>query len=372
MAKRKRKGQRSSPSSLPTKRSKNIPSATKNDIRSDIGATSLCFQDVWEEHCLQIASNGSNDSGEDSDISNVFFELANAPAVSYRLPTETQTSPSSETYLEGNAPKQTCSIVIRQDISGAAETHTGGIVWETSYLLLNYLLWSKEWLRNSSNSTIPVNTSRSKTILEIGAGCGMLGLSLHKAFDLGIIGEKGDVESSRVILTETSEVMDNLRRNLEHNFSPSTTNDCKVGTRNEKVAHIVSVDELDWTKYEDDCDKAKINAHSIDCIVGTDVVFSTRFVLPMLETMKFLSHPQTVIYLCLQERCKDSHDLLLKEAGRFGFLVSDISEAVYENEELAPLCRFGRALECRLLKFTVTANEDKRSKEKRKKKKSKK
>eukprot|EP00536_Pseudo-nitzschia_multiseries_P012197 jgi/Psemu1/290135/fgenesh1_pg.451_\ len=369
MAKRKR--QRSPSSSPSRKRAKDKASATRNDSRSEAERPALCFQDVWEEHCSNQTSNDNSDPGEDAAVSNVFFELANAPSVSYRLqtPTQKQTSSSSGKIPETKARTQTSSIVIQQDVSGAAETHTGGIVWETSYLLLNYLLSSKEWLRNNASDTeIPGNESASKTILEIGAGCGMLGLSLHKAFELGIIGDDGCVESSRVILTETSEVMNNLRSNLEHNDLAPTQNDDSGGIKNEKAAHIVSVDELDWTRYKDDCFKAKIDPHSIDCIIGTDVVFSTRFVLPMLETMKFLSHPRTVVYLCLQERCKDSHDLLLKEAIRFGFLVSDISETVYENVELAPFCSFGRALECKLLKLTVIAKGDNKSKEKEKKK----
>jgi len=165
--------------------------------------------------------------------------------------------------------------------------------------------------------------------------------------------------SSRVILTETNEVIENLRKNLERNypslsFNDETTSNCKGnGNQTNAPIHRLFVDELDWLRCKDDCANANIEAHSVDCIVGTDVVFSTRFVLPMLETMRFLSHPKTVIYLCLQERCKDSHQLLLKEAIRYGFRVEDISETVYDDKDLARSCGFGRALECKLLKLTV-------------------
>mmetsp|Transcript_19916 Transcript_19916/g.43281 ORF Transcript_19916/g.43281 Transcript_19916/m.43281 type:complete len:377 (-) Transcript_19916:432-1562(-) len=369
MAKRKRQRQRSSSSSK--KRTKNKTNAIAN---GDESSSTLCFQDVWDEHCSNQTRAGSNDNGEDADVSNVFFELANAPSVSYRLQTQKKTPSSSDTCPTTEITTNNNSIVIKQDVSGAAETHTGGIVWETSYLLLNYLLSSKKWMGIPAPlpNAAPKKT-RARTILEIGAGCGMLGISLHKAFELGIIGDEECIESSsRVILTETNEVMDNLRRNLEQNYPLQTTNDDDEHKSNKKPAHIVSVDELDWTRCKHDCSKAKIEAHSIDCIVGTDVVFSTRFVLPMLETMQYLSHPHTVIYLCLQERCKDSHQLLLKEACCYGFRVNDISKAVYENEELAPSCRFGRALECKLLKLTVISKEDTKPKEKMKKEKKKK
>merc|ERR1712224_659575 len=154
-------------------------------------------------------------------------------------------------------------------------------------------------------------------------------------------------------------------RNQRSHEEPS----CKLQTKLPPVArHQVSVEELDWTRYQEDCARAKINPHSIDCIVGTDVVFSTRFVLPMLATMRFLSHPHTVIYLCLQERCRDSHSLLLQEAINYGFAIKDISESVYQDETLVDLCRFGRALECKLLKFTVLAMEDTPTNKKEKKK----
>lgn len=362
MGKRQRQRRRSSSSS----NKKTKTTATSTGDTPETKSLGLCFQDIWDEYCSNQASVGHNgyESGDDADVSNVFFELANAPSVCYRL----QKEPRAPAPNSG-------SITIQQDVSGAAETHTGGIVWETSYLLLNYLLASKEWLGTSTPLAGSVSKkTKSRTILEIGAGCGMLGLSLHKAFELGIIGgdERIELSSSRVILTETNEVMENLQRNLEQNYpclSPNNGDDCES---NKKAVHHVSVDELDWTRYEHDCSKAGIDAHSIDCIVGTDVVFSTRFVLPMLETMQFLSHSQTVIFLCLQERCKDSHQLLLKEAIRYGFLVDDISATVYTDKELAPTCSFGRALECKLLKFTVVAQKDITLNEKAKTKKEKK
>ena len=89
----------------------------------------------------------------------------------------------------------------------------------------------------------------------------------------------------------------------------------------------------------------------------------------MLETMKFLSHSRTKVYLCLQERCRDSHELLLGEAIKYGFRIEDISEAVYNDLSLAHSCSFGRALECKLLKFTVvdTGNDDRSEKKKSRK-----
>lgn len=391
----KRRKRRRPCSSSPSERIKTKPK--KND-------SILCFQDVWNEHCCFNTNLADDDEEIDAEIvSNLFYELANVQSVSYRLEappsdhsplhrssSNDETNDTDETN-DGTSKTKTSdvdattatktpatnTIVIQQDVSGAAQTHTGGIVWETSYLLLNYLLSSNEWLG------IPPNTNSadtSITVLEIGAGCGLLGLSLHKAFELGIVGKHNDNEgtaipsSSRVILTETSEVMDNLRGNLERNYPPLSCEDESATALDTKShdEHKLSVEELDWTRYRKDCAVAGIEAHSVDCIVGTDVVFSTRFVLPMLETMQFLSHSGTLIYLCLQERCRDSHRLLLKEASFYGFAIEDISETVYNDETLRRSCGFGRALECKLLKFTVVGEEDNERKTKKKSKKDKK
>jgi hypothetical protein len=143
----------------------------------------LCFQDAWDVHCstqLELKAqkvSGSYDGNEDADVSSVFFELANAPSVSYRLQASDSIDDDDDDDDDSNhdnsaATKTTSNhdaIVIRQDVS--AETHTGGIVWETSYLLLNYLLSSNNWLIRNRTAATTSTTSTTTTILELGAGC---------------------------------------------------------------------------------------------------------------------------------------------------------------------------------------------------------
>jgi predicted nicotinamide N-methyase len=273
----------------------------------------LCFQDVLASYNNDNHENGDDD---DDDVANVFFELANAPLVSYRL------SGSKSTTAE----EETTSIVIQQDV-GACGQHTGGIVWETAYLLLHYLLATKH---------------SCDTFLEVGAGCGLVGLGVHRSKTI----------ATKVIVTETPPVMNNLLANIERNY-PSKT----------KPLSLQAV-PLDWKDYETDCAKAQIRPHSIDTIVGTDVVFSTTLVLPLLETLRYLSHKNTVIFLCLQERCKDSHRLLLETAKDHDLMVQDISDDVAS----LPTCEWGKDLECKVLKLTVRCNtEDKKNKRKRRK-----
>lgn len=269
----------------------------------------LCFQDVLDldndsKGCTRKSGQYQHQKDDEDEhaVANAFFELANAEAISYRI------SPS-------------CEIVIRQDVSACGQ-HTGGIVWESSYLLLNYL-------RATGHSC--------KRLLEVGAGCGLVGLGCHKM----------DIAAKEVIITETHEVMENLTDNWKLNY-PTSDEETSSGNKNERSPKL-RICEVDWTKHIEDCNKAKIKKHSVDTIVGTDVVFATSLVEPLLQTMRYLAHDKTVGYLCLQERCKDSHKLLLGKASCYDFKIEDISE---EYSSL-PACSWGKDLECCLLKLTM-------------------
>lgn len=375
------------------------------------------FQDVWDsshkegchppnqynDHHDDDHDGHDHDDDDRYDVSDIFFELANSPLVGYRLVgsldchcvttrgghdrTKNRNTKTHLTQIDDSnsvSPPMMMTnhmTIIEQDVSGAIQKHTGGIVWETSYLLLTYLLHNSgeiivDAMKTNTSSTI----GRSRTVLEVGAGCGMLGLSLYKANKLGLI--MGDCMTNggstpfldRLIITETGEVMANLQRNVVRNCNGGENDDdCDNDNVTSGDVHQhqedgpttvqkessssswsqpigLSICELDWTTYKEDCDKADIAAHSVDVLVGTDVVFSTRFVGPLLETMAYLAHPKTVAYLCLQERCKDSHDLLLNTATDYGFSIQDISDHVYDT---IPSCSFGRDCECKILKLNV-------------------
>ena len=288
----------------------------------------VCFQDMMESYHNNIDIEISPE--ESDDVANIFFELANAPLVSYRLL-------GSKSKGAGN------EIVIQQDVAACGQ-HTGGIVWETAYLLLNFL-------RSQQLSC--------KSFLEVGAGCGLVGLGVHMAPDISI--------SDSVIMTETPLVMKNLRDNLERNYycgnKCGNNNDSKRCSKNENKCSLRAC-TLDWTCCEKDCLVGKIDPHSIDTIVGTDVVFSTQLVEPLLQTLRYLAHDATVIYLCLQERCKDSHQLLFQKATDHEFLVQDISAQVASTQE----CEWGKDLECCLLQLTVIPESKRNSSTKKKRK----
>lgn len=313
----------------------------------------LYFQDLIEEYVQDLPDN---DVPDDGGVANVFFELANAPLVGYRISKTKKKEGSSNKDTATSSPT-VMELQIRQDV-GACGNHTGGIVWETSYLLLTYL----QAIHETSSEKYPCG----RVTVEVGAGCGLLGLGIYHAS-----------LARTVVLTETEEVLPNLQRNVEKNRYPSKgqkgeSDDMREKRRTSRL-HACT---LDWTNVEEDCRKVTrttkdclLEAHSVDTIVGTDVVFSTRFVEPLLKTLRYLAHSKTKILLCLQERCKDSHAMLLDKASAHQLQVSDISREVTQ----VPGCQWGEELDCCILQFSVVedaAGERKKGKMKNKRKRS--
>lgn len=256
----------------------------------------LFFQDVISPNSTGPQQERKND---DNELSLAFFELANVTFVGFRLASHQRRKPKNN---------KTISIVVKQDTSACGQ-HTGGIVWETSYLLINYLL---SLSRNLGNT------------LEVGAGCGLLGLVLAAS-----------KWAKRVVLTETDSVIENLHDNVKRN-------DASGSKRAMGCA-------LDWQNVERDVEKSsKLEPHSFDTIVGTDVIFTSTLVEPLLHTLQYMSHENTVVYLCLQVRCADSHKMLLEKAPSFGWKIKDISCQLSS----IPDCAWGQQMECILFKLS--------------------
>lgn len=309
--------------------------------------TTPCFPDVL--HKYQDAAEG-NDDGEGSDVSEIFFELANASEVAYRL---SSSNDGAKEEADGRSVCQKDQIItVRQNSS--VQEHTGGIVWETSYLLASYLLErdygpNQRLCQRANRPSANTSTQPSPLgeVLEIGAGCGMLGLVLAAS---GL--------ASSAILTECTEVVDDLRSNVARNIAAED---------NSLSPDMVSAKQLRWDRLEEDValshkyaqGDAKSNSrsvsqlqpHSFDTICGTDVVFTPTLVRPLLACLALLAHQRTNIYLCLQVRCADSHALLLKKASKFGLRVEDCTEAAFRDE--CPSCSWGVDMECKLLHITV-------------------
>lgn len=282
----------------------------------------VVFPDVLESvsswSAAAAADHDNDDTDDDADaaVSEVFFALANAPQISYRVVLE-------DGHEDGDIKREDEHYYLdfRQDVSACGQ-HTGGIIWETSYLLLQYLSQVQPQKKKALGKT-----------LELGAGVGFLGQSLAAC---------GCCES--VVLTETPEVLVNLQANLERNITESNV-----------LKDKLSACALDWTSSETDIAAATtLQPHSIDTLLGTDVLFAPNLVEPLMATAERLSHSKTIWYLCVQIRCAQSHALFLAKAPDFGFVVESISDDVFATDS----CQWGKALECYIFRIS-RGSEDK-------------
>jgi len=237
-------------------------------------------QDTLPHHEFMIFPDLSSNAS-DEDVSLAFFEMANDPTFQYRLNDKL--------------------LTLHQDVSACGQ-HTGGIVWETSVLLLHYLLEKKLCWK--------------KQIVEVGAGCGLLGMGLAAS----------NHAPMSTVLTEAEPVSRNLATNL---------------AQNKELVHNTKSCTLDWTSYQQDAEKAGLRAGIADIVLGTDVLFSPALVRPLLDTLSFLCNDR--VYLCVQTRCATSHQ-------RFFQLAEESWDTEELTEELLsiPSCSWGPGNGCHL------------------------
>jgi predicted nicotinamide N-methyase len=286
----------------------------------------LYFQDAFTKEDENAESKLEETAAE------AFCELANAPIIGFRV-----------------GSKRRKEIRIKQN--SKCQTHTGGIVWETAYLLACYL-----------EIKCKGDNSRLGKVLEVGSGCGMLGLALSAS-----------KLAKKVVMTETTEVLPNLEKNLAFNLKLRKIGGKEPdGEQHEHACCVpekISVRSLRWDKFDKDIKKCQadgsndLDPHSFDTIIGTDVIFSKTLVKPLLKTLRKMSHEGTRVYLCVQIRCADSHALLLKKASKYGLAVKDCTDELNDIPEL----KWGLALDCKLLYVRVLTDEDGEGRERSKK-----
>mmetsp|Transcript_12983 Transcript_12983/g.19782 ORF Transcript_12983/g.19782 Transcript_12983/m.19782 type:complete len:297 (-) Transcript_12983:65-955(-) len=281
---------------------------------------SICFQDLKIGNNTDVTYNDSNDKESVTKVcsAEALFEMANSSCVSYRI---------------CGHPNRT--IVVRQDRD--CQDHTGGIVWETAYLLASFLE-QKFGSKDQKSSKCALGQT-----LEVGAGCGLLGLVLSAA-EL----------SNRVVMTEATEAMHNLKSNVK---------DVRRKFRETNAIEMnVIAQQLRWDNCKLDIKNGgDALSGEFDTIVGTDVVFRKDLVKPLLKTLHTFSHSNTKVYLCLQERCVDAHSELMQKAPRY-FKVEDQTQELRNTKG----CVWGvQDLECKLIMLS-SPRDRKKSSRKRK------
>lgn len=229
------------------------------------------------------------------DATSKFFELANTDIIRYET-------------------KSGAVVTIRQDRNNS--THTGGIIWETAFLLALYL-------ENHELKSKPGRPFRPLNVLELGAGCGLLGL---------VIAQGGH----HVVLTEHPDAMSNLKQNVESNSKSLAPHATAVAA------------QLRWGVAEDIEAVKHISTKTFEIIVGTDIVYQAELVEPLLKTISAFANPKTTVWLCLQERCAQAHKVLLELLPTYFSTVVE-----YHPDDLPQGLEFAEELECKIYRLSA-------------------
>eukprot|EP00854_Cymbomonas_tetramitiformis_P002739 gene2739-3517_t len=231
------------------------------------------------------------------DRDEAFFELANAKAVRFSVGGK--------------------HIDVTQDT--ALHDCCGGIIWETSFCLSRYL---QKHLRKQVSRQLA-----DFKVVELGAGCGLLGLVLSTM-------------KCSVVLTDAPPALPLLRRNVAENA--------------DKLTFPAKVLPLDW---ESSSDLNAVKEHGpFDLLVATDVVFAVRLVQPLLDCVKALTHPDSLIFICLQERSPEAFKAFMTSvAEQFKVVRIPNSEVELADDECV-------LLEIRRLEYVVASDTKRRHK----------
>nr|CAD2128046.1 unnamed protein product [Meloidogyne enterolobii] len=149
-------------------------------------------------------------------------------------------------------------LVICQNIQNISKGTTGLCCWQASFALADFLFLS------FSTNLLPY-LSNAKYILELGAGCGLVGILLAKQFYLN------KNKEIKLILSDSDNfVLELLNKNIKLNFGNIEDN------------LIIESKYLDWTNFiPNDLPPA-------DVIVASDIIYDPELFSPLINLLKCL------------------------------------------------------------------------------------
>lgn len=245
------------------------------------------------------------------ETSEVFFELANDNALVFHVKGQKLVVRQDHSIPHTGG----CELLAPEGMMGALTREAlplARCVWETSYCMA---LWALACVQGKIDGA--ARGGSPFTVVELGAGCGLLSLVL------ACLG-------AHVLATEQQGVLGNLAHNV---------------TSNAYARGKCEYAELAWTHEDQVLGLAsRLDDSKPDLIVGTDVVYAPTLVEPLLRTIWLLSRPRTEARLCLQKRCVKSTEMLMDLAPRF---FSCVSAEQISSFDLA--ATFSNDLECFML-----------------------
>lgn len=181
-------------------------------------------------------------------------------------------------------------------------SETGSTLWLSSQYLATYLSLnspkgrSRTAKRSAGHSLTDTTVMRRCTVLELGAGIGLLALVMR---DLGF----------HVTATDCAAITPLLRANISGN--PPLWSTLRLTALQEGMKDVV-VEELDWCSDSNDnaadiheqerVEEEEEGGRKFDIILLADVVYAPSLIGPLVATMRRSSHPRTVLYLAQEVR----------------------------------------------------------------------
>ena len=152
---------------------------------------------------------------------------------------------------------QSVTVMILEEYGETMGSH----IWDSGYILTKYLL--EEFGKMEG------------TIIELGAGCGILGISLNKLFD----------EKVNVIMTDRYSQKNLIQQNIQLNDSEANC----------------SFSELDWAN-QAHISNLQLHVNGVvDFIVAADVIYDEDSIEPLIHLIRMLN-PLRAVFLAQKAR----------------------------------------------------------------------
>jgi len=192
------------------------------------------------------------------------------------------------------------SVIIEEEFG----EHTGSTVWDCAIVLSKYLE-ANSFCLNSFKITSLDHFLNGKSVIELGAGCGLCGIVAS------VLG------ASKVTITDIPNLIPLIRRNVHLNHEilskkdnsksilTDSGNDCTGKLLDDPNSHSVIVSPLDWND-EKSCESFTL----FDFILCSDLVFHKKTIDPLISTLLHLSHHETCILMAHKDRHDDVDDSL--------------------------------------------------------------
>jgi len=185
------------------------------------------------------------------------------------------------------------TIILYQNLNSM---NCGTSVWDASVVLANYI---------SFNPQFSLGRLQGKRILELGSGCGLLGISLAK-------------RGAHVELTDKPSVLPILRRNVELNIRERVH-----GINEGEILHgTARVSTLEWGNNLEEM-SIQLGA-PFDIIVASDCIYSNSSIMPFIGTLVAMSNTNTTILISNELRDESVQQELVEKLRSF-FRVKKVS-----------------------------------------------